>query len=322
VEAIGKLLSSSEAMKGVAKETYDKIKKQYLNVSNALYSVDKAYEGDAAKQAGKDLGKLIVAMGEVGGIKGLSVAAKGAGKVAIGARASTVATKVADLIAGGKKADVARAGHVKPEGNYSGLNDPANTYRAPSDNKLRAGKDHPNRTGTIARNPDVLKGSKDYKVSQTTTAKEMNQAMREKGETPAWRDSKGNVVQLGTLKPGAKIEMIVNEGQAKKISEGDLNAIGEWASEVRLPNKIQSARDAASVKRAWKDDSKGQKLYKIVLKVKQGSKGIETNRGVAGAVKDEGINRKLPGGVIQHQFKNKIQAADFLELVGDPVPLR
>jgi len=61
VEALGKLLSSPEAMKGVAKDTYNELVRQYKHIAAALYS-DKAYEGDAAKLAGKDAGKLTLAL--------------------------------------------------------------------------------------------------------------------------------------------------------------------------------------------------------------------------------------------------------------------
>jgi len=132
VEAIGALLSSPEAMKGVAKETYEKIKKQYLNVANALYSVDKAYQGDAANQAGKDLGKLMVMMAEAGG---LGLAAKGAGKAATGARASIIATKARDLIAGGKKAYA-----EKPQYVYDAR---ADRYRDTSTGKFVAARNLP-----------------------------------------------------------------------------------------------------------------------------------------------------------------------------------
>ena len=122
IEAIGALLSSPEAMKGMAKETYNELVRQYKHVSDALYS-DKAYEGDAAKLAGKDAGKLTLALVEAyGGVKGLTVVAKGVGKaarkgfakmrqvdVAKSARfAAKAASKARDLIAGGKKADVVK----------------------------------------------------------------------------------------------------------------------------------------------------------------------------------------------------------------------
>jgi len=80
VEAIGALLSSPEAMKGVAKETYDKLVSQYNHVATALFS-DKAYQGDAAMLAGKDAGRLTLALVEAyGGVKGVTVIAKGVGK--------------------------------------------------------------------------------------------------------------------------------------------------------------------------------------------------------------------------------------------------
>jgi len=100
IEALGKLLSSPEAMKGVAKETYDKLVSQYEHVSAALFS-DKAYEGDAAKLAGEDAGRLTLALVEAyGGVKGVTVLAKGVGKAArkgfAGMRQASVA-KLPDL---------------------------------------------------------------------------------------------------------------------------------------------------------------------------------------------------------------------------------
>ena len=80
IEAIGALLSSPDAMKGVAKETYDNLVSQYNHVAAALGS-NTAYAGEAANLAGQDAGKLTLALVEAyGGVKGLTVVAKGVGK--------------------------------------------------------------------------------------------------------------------------------------------------------------------------------------------------------------------------------------------------
>jgi len=68
------------------------------------------------------------------------------------------------------------------------------------------------------------------------------------------------------------------------------------------------------VKQAWKDNRNGQKLYKVELEVKQGSSGVKTKRGVAGKMRDEGLNRKLPGGVVQHEFVDKRAAIKELQV--------
>jgi len=81
IEAIGALISSPEAMKGVEKDTYDGIVAKYNHVKEALTSA-KAYGPDAGGAAGKDAGKLLLMIGETyGGVKGFVVAAKSAGRI-------------------------------------------------------------------------------------------------------------------------------------------------------------------------------------------------------------------------------------------------
>ena len=128
----------------------------------------------------------------------------------------------------------------------------------------------------------------------------LNAIARDGGYTPPWSEGSG-LVETGILMPGARLEQIIDEAQYLDIREGNLELLGRWASEDTLPNRIQPARDATSVKREWKDEMGGT-LYKVVLEVKEGSDGVITRRGLAASVYDEQLVRKLRGNIIQHEF--------------------
>lgn len=188
---------------------------------------------------------------------------------------------------------------IEAEGNYSKVDDPANTYRSASDGRLRASEDHPQPTGSYVREPGTIATNENYEVVSIQASSERNQEMLADGYTPAWRD--GGNIETGLLKPGQRIEMIVTEDQLASINQGDMSELGRWGSENPLPSAIQAARDVAAVKKEWKDESSSS-LYRIELEVRPDSEGIITRRGENGPVFDEGLGRRLPGGLIQHEF--------------------
>lgn len=184
-----------------------------------------------------------------------------------------------------------------PEGIYSNLDDPANTFRS-IDGKLRADQNHPQQTGSFVREPGKNPYNPEYQINITQSGAARNQEMINSGYTAAWPDN--GSVETGVLQPGAGVRMIIDDAQKASIEAGDLGALGRWASEDRLPNIIQPARDATAVKKAWKNDDNGN-LYIVELEVKAGTT-VLTRRGENGPVMDEDLARKLPGGVIQHEL--------------------
>ena len=141
----------------------------------------------------------------------------------------------------------------------------------------------------------------------------LNAIARDGGYTPPWSEGSG-LVETGILKPGARLEQIIDEAQVLNIKKGDLSWLGRWASEDPLPNRIQPARDATAVKRVWKDERK-RPLYKVILEVKHDTEGVITRRGYNASVYDEQIGRRLRAGVVQHEFIDRESKFGNLKII-------
>ncbi|WP_323588168.1 two-partner secretion domain-containing protein [Aliarcobacter butzleri] len=81
LEALGKLVTSPEAMIALGIDVWKELNSKYENVYDALYS-EKAYAGIEALNAGKDLGDLALTILETyGGVKGITTGTKAASEV-------------------------------------------------------------------------------------------------------------------------------------------------------------------------------------------------------------------------------------------------
>ncbi|MCG3680075.1 hypothetical protein [Aliarcobacter butzleri] len=81
LEALGKLVTSPEAMIALGIDVWKELNSKYENVYDALYS-EKAYAGIEALNAGKDLGDLALTILETyGGVKGAITVSKGASNI-------------------------------------------------------------------------------------------------------------------------------------------------------------------------------------------------------------------------------------------------
>jgi predicted phage tail protein len=147
-------------------------------------------------------------------------------------------------------------------------------------------------------------------VHGSRSADELNAGLVKNDNEKAWVP--GDDVNQKTLMPGKRIEMIVTDGQLQAIKDGK-SAIGGWASQDKLPNNIQDARDVTGVKKQWKNDDI-ENLHVITLEVKEPIKG---NSGIANTMYDEMLDRELPGKVNQFQFENTKEAFDKMDLVSD-----
>lgn len=147
-------------------------------------------------------------------------------------------------------------------------------------------------------------------VHGSKPADELNAELVKNNYEEAWVP--GDDVKQKTLMPGKQVEMIVTDGQLQAIKSGK-SAIGGWASQDKLPNNIQDARDVTGVKKLWKNDDV-ENLHVITLQVKEPIKG---NSGIANTMYDEMLNRELPGKVNQFQFEDTKEAFDKMELVSD-----
>lgn len=139
------------------------------------------------------------------------------------------------------------------------------------------------------REPGNIPENKNFEGYKTLSGKDLNDAMAQAGRTEAWR---GTEVTEGTLQPGGKLYMIVDESQLNIMLNEQKNGLplsklGGWSSENKLPETIQATRDVTAVTKEWKDETGANgPLYVIDLEVKPGAAGVQTRRGENGPVRE------------------------------------
>lgn len=125
------------------------------------------------------------------------------------------------------------------------------------------------------------------------SAEEVNVAMRAAGDMPAW--SPGTAVISAELKPGTRVNMIVDADTAKGIADAQRTGnfsqvrLGGWATFDDVSSVAVDMRQKAAITGEFKPTSSGP-FYVVELEVK---KPFDSNIGFAGSQ----INKeKLPGG--------------------------
>ncbi|WP_390623059.1 hypothetical protein ACEQUB_p00783 (plasmid) [Ralstonia syzygii] len=150
-------------------------------------------------------------------------------------------------------------------------------------------------------------------VRAVKTAEEANAAMAAKGWSPAW--SPATPVVEGTLQPGTKMQMIVDEATAKQIKDvldagkSDFSKVrlGGWATFDDVGSVAVDMRQRAAITGEFKPNSSGP-FFVVEIQVQ---KALNSNVGFAGAqVSKEKLadgsvttlNSILRGGASQAEF--------------------
>ncbi len=158
-------------------------------------------------------------------------------------------------------------------------------------------------------------------VKSVRSAEEVNAAMKAQGWEPAW--SAGTPVIEGTIQPGTKVRMIVDESDAASITKsmhsGNFGGVklGGWATFDDVKSVATDMRQNAAITNQFKPASSGP-FYVVELEVQ---KPLSANIGFAGAQKD--ISTNLRGGATQAEFLIPLaeKRIDYLRPVSMPQKL-
>lgn len=158
-------------------------------------------------------------------------------------------------------------------------------------------------------------------VKAVRSADEVNAAMKAKGWQPAW--SPGTPVIEGSMQPGTKVRMIVDENGAADIrramQSGDFNNVklGGWATFDEVKSVPVDMRQKAAITSAFKPPSDGP-FYVVELEVK---KPVDVNVGFAGP--QQAGAKNLRGGATQAEFliPSTEKRIDYLRPVSMPKKL-